>query len=323
MKSKYVQRTFYFYKVSISNECNLSFEDIINKVKEEKRKERIRKIYIHDIYLYRVREQLISCKISDSKYEDQNFLIGTFIKCRNIDLQPRVKNDGETKENILASDEIGFGERSSFLYHSPTKTLVFQNNTNGASIDDFLDYFQSFLSEKFTIEAPRIMSLDALRRIKNNKIRKLSIQIAGLDNPGSLSTEDTSINDVLKMAETLKSPSINIEFSVQQKISSSLDHDRLSRLLESLSNLPVIGTKKDDEKEEVTKGIKSVKAVAGGVGRGSRGSSQIDMLGSLMYEKENIKIDEGCSLNHTLLEEAAIESWSKRQVEIFEMNSQS
>lgn len=322
-KPRYIERKFYYYRLNISDNSNLPFENIISIVNELDLKDRFKDIFDRENYLYRVSETSLSCKISNKesdikKYDIHKFFVGVFIKCRNIDLQPRVKNNGETEDQILDDDEKGFAERSSFLYHPLTQILVFQVNKSGASIDNFTRYFELFMSDSldgFKITAERILNLEAAKQINEAKhIRKFHVKIAGLDNPGELSSENSAISRVLNIANELNSPSINLEFSVEQKITSTLNTDLISSLVSSLMSMPIIGNMRDGK--EIKKGVKSVEAVTASNGRGS---SLLDMLGTLMFEKERIKIEYGENLSCLHLENAAINAWNKKQVEIFSM----
>ncbi len=127
-------------------------------------------------------------------------------------------------EDITLNDDEGIGERTAFLYHIPTRVIILERTQSGVSIIGFTKYFQYMSGINEPISVDPVLNGNAMTKLNRmREIQKFEIRIAGLDNPGQLfAGSDEAVNEIARIANTFRAPSLSLVVSMAQKRDDSL-----------------------------------------------------------------------------------------------------
>lgn len=141
-------------------------------------------------------------------------LVGDILKIRMENLDSKASMDGHVEAFPLDDDE-GFGMGTAFLYDPRTRILLLQKNRHICSHLAFANYF----GLKGGLDGP--LSLwpalrpDVYRKLASfNRISKMEVRIAGLENARAFEGEGHGVARLLGLMSDLRAPTLKVEFGV-------------------------------------------------------------------------------------------------------------
>lgn len=139
---------------------------------------------------------------------------GDVLKIRLKELPVKASLAGPQTPIPLNQDE-GIGEETVYLYDKQLNILVFQFNSNSIRAGKFIDYIESHCKVNGHITLLPVLKGDAHKRMLNMaEPAKLEIAVAELSNPVFLHSEINSVKDLVRANEAIKSPVMNITYSL-------------------------------------------------------------------------------------------------------------
>ncbi|WP_448266399.1 DUF6731 family protein [Nostoc sp. DSM 114159] len=233
-----------FFKLVISGNQNLLFEEILQKILKLSSNHRFRDIQFQSISLH------------NASLGWQQMWEGEIIRLRMDNIPVKGDRLGNIEDITLADNE-GIGELTAFLYNPSTKILLFQNNQHGISPGAFAKYFEQMSDTNSSINLEPVMQLNFMERLANLKtIKELDIRIAGIDNIDF--GKNDSLKDFIDFADYLRAPNLKLQLTSGRKRNHSLSCDNVletisnvfknSRSQQSIKQLKVYGTNEDNDR---------------------------------------------------------------------------
>ncbi|MUG92821.1 hypothetical protein F7734_10315 [Scytonema sp. UIC 10036] len=286
--------TIDFYKVTVSEESNLSFNDILQKIITISIAQRSQEVRFQPVFLY------------EAKYGWEHTWEGEIVRLR-MDNIPVKGNLAGTIEDFKLADDEGIGEQSAFIYHPATRILALQSNKHGVSPGNFAKYFELMIGSNTSIYLDPVLQLDAMQRFnKMNSVSKFHINIAALGNMSIF--ESSGLEEFANLTKVFQAPAINMELKVSRQKQSSLSVAKVRNAAESLLRIS----------HQNSSQVKTVRI------SGSSDDNEhifIDLLKDKM--REYIKIQSSSKKRNIPYPERQIalrDAWKKRESEIFQMH---
>jgi hypothetical protein len=236
-----------FYRVD-TQDPSVLFEDVIQKISDlphdESRNVEIRGFPI---------------RLQDSSSQRSGFWRGDLVRIRMNSIPTKASLSGETEPLDLDDDE-GLGEETAFLYHIATKVLMLQCNRLGVSASAFARYCQELCQLDKNIFFNPILKGDVMAQLaKMQIVRKLKIQVAGLEDLDILRDQNQGVNEILNIRDVFSSPNVYLTVSVGNRRKTSLENvketaTKLFRLAGdnagNVKKIEVSGASEEDEQTE-------------------------------------------------------------------------
>lgn len=229
---------------------------------------------------------------------------GEMIRIRMDQLPLKAKLSGDVSSIDLEDDE-GIGEETAFLYHIPTKVLAIQRNRYGVSAAVFAWYFGEKGSVE-TIKLEPILQKDGLQRLANMKdVRKLSLNIAGLENMSVFKGLGNGVEPMIALMNQFKSPNLTLTISMGKRRGS----------LESVKDFVQSFTQFNQQGESSIHKFE----ISGKTEDGEK--SVLDLIEYRMVEEIEVELKSGRTISSFDREYAVQEAFSSRKQELLEMFS--
>ena len=156
-----------FYRVSDRDEGGLSFDEQIADFIHRYPRALEREYTTGSNHLVRL----------ETVEDDGDWISGNFRRIQTENIPPEVTDDG--LEAVRLANGRGLGHQNAFLFHRPTRVILWQQNRLGVSFQDLLHYLNrdvDFVS--FFIFEP-VGSEEAWDHFANNNVKKAVIKFAG------------------------------------------------------------------------------------------------------------------------------------------------
>lgn len=285
-----------FFKLSISQAGDSTFEDAYNLVSQLPKEEKI--MFIDKIPLW-----------LHSHRTTEQYIQGDMVRLRMDNLPAKGKLSG-TIENLDLEDDEGISEQSAFFYSKSTNVLLLQKVVGGVDIGRFCKYFSEISEFSGTIIAEPILEADAMRKFKNFKeIREFEIKIASLESLEIYKDIDPSVEEILELNSELNSSTISVTFSAERKKENHISIKRAMDIAKSL--LKIHGHESSKVRKVNAMGISDTDE-----------SIYLDLLGTRMREKIDISFS-GSQRNrdipYAIRIDAIKKAWTKKQEELVKM----
>ncbi len=281
-----------FFKVVLPDETLHSFEDILNAVHVSPNDDT--RNATKNACPFRLQK---SRKIEDCWK-------GEMMRIRMDQLPIKAKLSGDVSSIDLEDDE-GIGEETAFLYHVPTKVLAIQRNRYGVSAGVFAWYFEEKGSVD-SIELQPILQKDGLQRLANIKdVRKLSLNIAGVENMTAFKGLGKGVKSMLSLIDQFKSPNLMLTFSMGKRQGS----------LKWVKNFAQSFVKSNQQGENSIHKFE----ISGKTEDGEK--SVLDLIEYRMVEEIEVQLKSGRTISSSEREYAVEKAFSSRKQELLEMFS--
>nr|MCH9752162.1 hypothetical protein [Alphaproteobacteria bacterium] len=172
-----------------------------------------------------------------------DFIIGEMCRKQKIGIPPEATDDGLTP--VRLADGSGLGHLSVFIYHFPTRCLLYQENRNGVSLPKLSAYMDPNHGEM-----GRPMSLfnftpvelaDPRAALNANGVRKFIVKFAAPENLGYLEDPDAPyVEQAEAMREEFGGLEVEIAISVGRRKDPRLDKQNVTRTIDGLINHPLV-----------------------------------------------------------------------------------
>lgn len=229
---------------------------------------------------------------------------GEMIRIRMDQLPIKAKLSGDVSSIDLEDDE-GIGEETAFLYHVPTKVLTIQRNRFGVSAGIFAWYFE----EKSSVESIKlepILQKDGLQRLANLKdVRKLSLNIAGVENMTALQGLGQGVESMITLMDQFKSPHLTLTLSMGKRRGS----------LEWVKSFAQSFAQYNQQRESSIHKFE----ISGKTEDGEK--SVLDLIEFRMVEEIEVELQSGRTISSSEREFVVQKAFSSRRQELLEMFS--
>lgn len=282
---------FDFYKVSMPDQ-SLKLEDIFKKLVSLPIQDRIQEVRSYPVFLHQAECVWRQC------WE------GDIIRLRMDDLPVKGNLSGNI-ENLIFSEDEGIGEQTAFLFHPSTRILLLQSNQSGVLCPTFIKYFEMMggLKEQIFID-PVIQSRTMEKLDRMNDIQKFEIRVAGLDKMSIFRNQNLAVDELIKLSEEFRAPSITMNLAKTRRKQESL-------FLNSVKDTAMTMLRINSQYKQEVKKLR----ISGSIGEEEQ--IYIDLLQDRM--RESIIVKKKRTLDYSERRLALRQSWERREEEIFSM----
>jgi len=162
-----------------------------------------------------------------------NYLAGNFCRIQTENIPPGVTDDG--LEPVSLEDSKGLGHQNAFLYHKPTRVLLWQQNRLGVSFSDLAVYLNRDVELISLFGFEPIASEEAWEKFNSTNPKKLIAKFAG---EKYRQPEDDEVVPAIvaarNIAEKYKGLEAEISISVGRKRSKFLDMHQVAQSVRRL-----------------------------------------------------------------------------------------
>lgn len=290
-----------FYKVSLTDSNNRSFDELIDWIFRSNDKTKVVKGV--PVYIYQTQN-------------DSNFWQGEMIRVRLIDPPSKASINGHVEEIPLNDDE-GIGERAAFLFHKDTRILLLQRTHSGVSISAMANYFGQFINNPQNICMDPVLNQDAEQKLASiDAIQKFQIHVAGLDKMPTNSTEDYAIDELLDIYQRFGSPYVSLTLSMAHLKGNSINKANI--LSSARKWIGITQNSAQEAQRTRQRGRRATMLRINGVD--SEGSGvYIDLLKNRMTEAVNVNLQGGRTISYNERTNALKQAWSNRETSLLAM----
>lgn len=169
----------------------------------------------------------------ESEREDGDFLSGDFCRIQTDNIPPEVTNNG--LQPVQLANNRGLGHQNAFLYHRPTRVLLWQSNRLGVTFNDLALYLNKDLQEVNFFSFPPVPSEEAWEKFNNHRPKKLQVKFAGELNPQIQAGEATpAVVRAREAVDRYQGLDVEITISVgktNQRLNKHIVGDTIRRLI--------------------------------------------------------------------------------------------
>lgn len=223
----------------------------------------------------------------DNYQRSDEFCTGDVIRQQRDDIPPTAP-DGASLQPSLTP----VGHRTAFLYHYPTRVLVYQVNKPGAGVATLLKCVARELTHDGFMHVA-VVSSDTMDDLMDGNVRRMTVKFAAPENMAIADRRGSDLNNLDTMRRLFGAPSMEVTCGFDTPKRGSLNVDAVVNFIRQVYDSPV-RPKKIQVKQEGA-------------------SDLLDLLGKkLTYMDENVQLDSGDIRRHYLarrrfLEEALAE----------------
>lgn len=223
-----------YFRVTDREEGGLSFDAQINDLIVRHPRPRDREYTTPSGHLVRV----------EAVDDDGDWLSGNFCRIQTENIPPEVTDDG--LQAVQLANGRGLGHQNAFLFHRPTRVILWQQNRLGVGFPDLLPYlnWETRAATFFLFEPVGVD--EAWSHFQNNNIKKAIVKFAGQrpadPPPGDFVPAIVQARDI---AEQYAGLEIEVTISVGRSRSHFLRKDLIGGMIRRL------GLRSDVEKLQV------------------------------------------------------------------------
>ncbi len=284
-----------FYRVSMPENCPLSFEQAIAQVASMS-PDSARNLQIKSHFI-----RLLEAN------QGPNYWEGDIIRIRMDEMPLKASLSGPVTPLNLAEDE-GIGEETAFYYHPPSRVLLFQYNRHGVSASMASYYFRRKADIEGDIVLEPVLQEDVLLRLARMCIfRKFVFRVAGEQNAQVFQGQGHGVGALTDLIHQFQAPTIEVTLSLGRKRQGSLGlqavRDTIAQMLRFAA-----GSQPQVERLQIA---------------GREGEEDdirfIDLLRDRMTEMVEVSLDASRRVPPTERRRALRDAWLRRQEEVLRM----
>lgn len=232
--------------------------------------------------------------------------VGDILKIRMENLDSKASMDGHLEAFPLDEDE-GFGMGTAFLYDPKTRILLLQKNRHICSHLAFANYF----AIKGGLDGPPslwpALRPDVYKKLASfNRISKLEVRIAGLENARIFEGDGQGVARLLGLMSDLRAPTLKVEFGVghsRETMSAPTARTYIRRLVKWASD--------GDAAVEQLK--------VRGAPNASTPPELLDLIQDRLVEVAEVEMDDDRRLSFKKRSDALKETWRKRRSDLLKL----